>query len=76
MILKQKIEYWTIQFLTLNDHADYVCVKIDTIRIGMVLSHFGTPNEINAETPNKLSLIKDTVQLTYTSKSCLPAYTR
>ena len=45
----------------LNDHADYVRVKIDAIRIGMVLRHFGTPNGISVESPNKLSLIKDIV---------------
>jgi hypothetical protein len=46
----------------LNHHADYVRVKIDTIRIRMVLRHFGTQNENSAETPNKLSMIKDADQ--------------
>ena len=55
----------------LNDHADYVRVKIDTTRIGMVLRHCGTPNEINAETPNKLSLVKDTASVDI-MPVCLP----
>lgn len=42
-----------------HPHAEYICVKIDTLRMGVALGHLDAPNEISVETRNKLSMIKD-----------------